>query len=91
MQDAKQQYEILEKAGLPVIVMEPVRGGRLANLDEKCTALLRGAHPDWSAASWALRFAGALENVKVVLSGMSCLRRRHPYSPRSSIRRRAVP
>lgn len=73
MQDAKQQYEILEKAGLPVIVMEPVRGGRLANLDEKCTAILHGVHPDWSAASWALRFAGAFDNVKVVLSGMSTM------------------
>ena len=71
MQDAKQQYEILEKAGLPVIVMEPVRGGRLANPDEKCTEILKNAHPDWSPASWALRFAGALDNVKVVLSGMS--------------------
>ena len=71
MQDAKQQYEILTKAGLPIIVMEPVRGGRLANLDEKCTALLRDVHPDWSSASWALRFAGAFDNVKVVLSGMS--------------------
>ena len=71
LQDAKQQYEILEKAGMPVIVMEPVRGGRLANLDEKCTEVLRAAHPDWSTASWALRFAGAFENVKVVLSGMS--------------------
>ena len=73
MQDAKQQYEILTNAGIPVIVMEPVRGGRLAELNETCTSLLRGAHPDWSTASWALRFAGAHENVKVVLSGMSSM------------------
>lgn len=71
LQNAKQQLEILNKAGLPVIVMEPIRGGRLAKLDEPSEALLRAAHPDWSTASWAIRFAGAHDGVKVVLSGMS--------------------
>jgi len=71
MQDAKQQYEIITKHGLPVIIMEPVRGGRLAKLSDDCTAVLREAQPDWSSASWALRFAGSQENVRVVLSGMS--------------------
>ena len=51
--------------------MEPVRGGRLANLDDECTAILRARQPDWSSASWALRFNGALDGVRVVLSGMS--------------------
>lgn len=71
MQNARAQYEIITKHGLPVIVMEPVRGGRLAQLSEDCTAILKNAQPDWSSASWALRFAGAQENVRVVLSGMS--------------------
>lgn len=73
MQDARKQYELLQKYHLPVIVMEPVRGGKLASLDEAGTALLREAHPDWSTASWALRFTGALEGVRVVLSGMSAV------------------
>lgn len=71
LQDAEKQYELLQKYNMPVIVMEPVRGGRLANLDEYCTALLKAARPEDSIASWALRFAGALPQVKVVLSGMS--------------------
>ena len=71
LQDAKRQYELIEKKGLPVIIMEPVRGGKLATLDEECTALLRQARPDDSTASWALRFAAAPAGVKVVLSGMS--------------------
>lgn len=71
LQDAKRQYEMIEKKGLPVIIMEPVRGGKLANLDEESTALLREARPDDSTASWALRFAANPAGVKVVLSGMS--------------------
>ncbi len=71
MQDARAQYEIITKHGLPVIVMEPVRGGSLAKLSDDCTAVLTEAQPTWSTASWALRFAGSQENVRVVLSGMS--------------------
>ena len=73
MQDAKGQYEVLTKAGIPVIVMEPVRGGRLASLSPKADAVLKEAHPDWSIASWAFRWLLRLDNVQVILSGMSSM------------------
>ena len=57
--------------GIPVIVMEGVRGGRLASLDEQAAAILKGARPNDSIASWAFRFLQSLPNVQVVLSGMS--------------------
>lgn len=67
----KQEYEILEKRNIPVIVMEPIRGGRLAVLSQKAELELNKAHPDWSMASWAFRWIKRLSQVKVVLSGMS--------------------
>lgn len=70
-QDAKRQYEILEKNNIPCIIMEPVRGGALANPGEKATALLKNARPEKSVASWAIRYAASLPNVITVLSGMS--------------------
>jgi len=73
LQDAKGKYELLTKRGIPVWVMEPVRGGKLANLDEKATAMLKGMRPDESVASWGFRFLQGLPNVKMVLSGMSNL------------------
>lgn len=63
-------YAVAEKHGKDVIVMEPIKGGVLANLPEKATALLA---PDASPASYALRFAASLPQVKMVLSGMSTL------------------
>lgn len=72
-QDAKQQYEILTELGIPVIVMEPVRGGRLASLCPEADALFKEYAPDKSIASWALRFAAGHENIQVVLSGMSTM------------------
>jgi len=71
MQDAKQQYEILERHNIPCIVMEPVRGGTLANPCEAANELFRVARPDKSIASWAIRYAASLPNVMTVLSGMS--------------------
>lgn len=71
LQDAKKRYELLTERNIPVIVMEPVRGGRLANLDEESSAMLKKARPDDSIVSWALRWAASFDNVKVVLSGMS--------------------
>ncbi len=73
MQDAKGQYEILTEHGIPVMVMEPVRGGSLASLCEESDRILKEARPDKSIASWAIRYAASLPNVQVVLSGMSNL------------------
>lgn len=73
LQQAKQQYEILTERGIPVMVMEPVRGGRLASLCPEADALLKALRPELSIASWALRFVADLPNVQVVLSGMSTL------------------
>ncbi len=71
MQDAKAQYEILTEHGIPVMVMEPVRGGALASLCEESDRMLKEARPEKSVASWAIRYAASLPNVQVVLSGMS--------------------
>jgi predicted aldo/keto reductase-like oxidoreductase len=68
---AKENYEYLTKKHLPVIVMEPVRGGALATLNDKALAILNKANPKVSAASWAIRFAASLPNVMTVLSGMT--------------------
>ena len=73
LQDAKTQYEILTEAGLPVMVMEPCRGGRLADLGDEANAILKAAEPERSVASWAFRFVQSLPNVQVVLSGMNSL------------------
>lgn len=64
-------YETIVRHGKKAVVMEPVRGGKLAKLPEDIAAPLVQAHPDWSQASWAIRFAAELEDVMVVLSGMS--------------------
>ncbi len=71
LQDAKSKYELLTERGIPVWVMEPVRGGRLANLSDEETAVLQKLRPDESVAAWGFRFLQQLPNVKMVLSGMS--------------------
>ncbi|QQO07701.1 aldo/keto reductase [Breznakiella homolactica] len=72
-QDARGKYEILTERGIQVVVMEPVRGGALASHGERLNALLKAARPDESVAAWAFRFLQSLENVAVVLSGMSTM------------------
>lgn len=67
-------YETARRYNKPVLVMEPVKGGVLANLPEKAEAMLRAVHPDWSPVDWALKFAAGLDGVDTVLSGMSSLR-----------------
>ena len=64
-------YEVAVKHGVPVVVMEPVKGGTLAQLPQRASEVLKAADPNVSLASWALRFCGSLENVMMVLSGMS--------------------
>ncbi|MBQ8753380.1 MAG: aldo/keto reductase, partial [Clostridia bacterium] len=64
-------YEVARRHGKPIVVMEPVKGGTLANLPAPAEALLKRIHPDWSPASWAVRFAAGLPGVMMVLSGMS--------------------
>ena len=73
MQDAKKQYEELTKRGISVVIMEPVRGGVLANVTPKAEALFKEKEPNMSVASWALRYVAHFPNNKVILSGMSNL------------------
>lgn len=69
--EAKVLYDILEEAGIPIMVMEPVRGGRLAALTEEAEKVLKDAQPDATISSWALRWVMTRPQVQVVLSGMS--------------------
>ena len=71
LQNAKAQYELLVEAGLPVLVMEPVRGGKLVHLGEELESSMKQMRPDDSIAAWSFRFLKGLPGVKVVLSGMT--------------------
>ena len=71
--DAKKQYEIATKAGLPVVVMNPLKGGQLSTLSEKAVEILKTANPNVSPSSWSLRYSASLPNVFVVLSGMTTM------------------
>lgn len=71
--EARKCYETAVKHGKSVVVMEPVKGGTLADLPAEAEALFRGNHSEWSAASWALRFVQSLEQVEIVLSGMNTM------------------
>ncbi|MDR2792156.1 MAG: aldo/keto reductase [Treponema sp.] len=73
LQDAKRKYEYLASRAIPVWVMEPCRGGKLANLDEAAAALLKKIRPDDSLASWAFRWVKSLPHAQMILSGMNTL------------------
>lgn len=73
LQDAKAKYDLLTERGIPVWVMEPVRGGRLAKLADTDEARLKELRPEESIASWGFRFLQELPNVTMILSGMSNL------------------
>ena len=64
-------YEVARAHGKPVIIMEPVKGGMLANPPESVQKILKDAEPEMSISSWAIRFAANLEGIITVLSGMS--------------------
>ena len=70
-QDAKGKVELLKKWNIPVWVMEPVRGGKLANLSAENAARLTAARPDEEPVAWAFRFLQGIPEVTVTLSGMS--------------------
>lgn len=66
-------YHLTEEKNIPLIIMEPVRGGSLAAFPGDITEIFHGLDPDASIASYALRWVGSLPNVKVILSGMSTM------------------
>ena len=71
LQDAKSMYELLTARGMPIWVMEPVRGGRLADLSEEEESKLKAKRPNESVAAWCFRWLMTLPNVTMILSGMS--------------------
>ena len=70
-QKAEQKVELLKKYNIPVWVMEPVRGGKLATLSPEHEARLKALRPEESVAAWCFRFLQSLPDCAVVLSGMS--------------------
>lgn len=70
---SRANYEVARRHGVPVVVMEPVKGGKLANPPREAKKILREADAEASFASWAVRFAASLDGVLTVLSGMSDL------------------
>ena len=70
-QDAKAKVELIEKYGLPVWVMEPLRGGSLTKLSNENEAILKALRPNEQVPAWAFRFLQGIDSVKMILSGMS--------------------
>lgn len=70
-QNAKAKVELLKEHNIPVWVMEPLRGGKLASLPEKETSILKSMRPDEEVPAWAFRFLQSIPEVTMVLSGMS--------------------
>lgn len=64
-------YEILHERNIPIIVMEPVRGGMLSSMPPEIEARFKVRQPEKSIASWALRFVGSMPGIMTILSGMS--------------------
>ena len=68
---AAKNYEVCRKHDKPIVIMEPVKGGQLASFEPETEELMKKLNPEASCASYALRFAGTLDGVMTVLSGMS--------------------
>ena len=66
-------YDVIRRHGRKVVIMEAVKGGGLAKLPAEAEKVLKAVHPDWSIASWSVRFGLEKEDVIAVLSGMSTL------------------
>ncbi len=73
LQDGAAKTALLEEADMPVVVMEPLRGGKLANLPDAQMQQLEAAAAGRSAVEWSFRWLQGIQNVKVILSGMSSL------------------
>lgn len=73
LQDAKEKYDLLTQRNIPVWVMEPVRGGRLAKLEAADEEKMKKARPKEGVPAWAFRFLQGLPNVQMILSGMSSM------------------
>ncbi|MBR6884294.1 MAG: aldo/keto reductase [Prevotella sp.] len=69
--DASYLYAELEKRGIPAVIMEPLLGGRLANVPDPIVRKMKKRKPDSSVASWAFRYAGTPKGVLTALSGMT--------------------
>lgn len=87
-QNAKAKVELVQSYGLPVWVMEPVRGGGLCKLSEKNTKRLAALRPEWTLPEWAFRYLQSLDGVVMTLSGMSNMQqlRENVETYRESIR-----
>ena len=73
IQQGLKGYYDLKERNIPVVIMEPVKGGKLANFNEKVAQHFKDYDETRSLASWALRWVGSLDGVKVILSGMNSM------------------
>ena len=69
--DAEYLYQELDKREIPIVIMEPLLGGRLSNVPDHIATRLKQQNPDSSVASWAFRFSGSMPRVLTILSGMT--------------------